>query len=888
MTSMSNAGSTRVTSQLALRVSAFLRSSSAFWAVIVACCISAGCRVPLREPDALDRIDPADRVRFPVPAEVVHALGPSPAACERVDLTVRVDPTREWIEGEARLEMRSRTERLDEVTLDFGPLEVVSIDDGMGFHLAYTALLEEERLRVALAPARTLDEPFALVVRYRGRPAWGMHFLHDGESRYVVTHGQPAENHHWFPCLERPDERTVFSLSVEVPEGYATVAAGSLVESASMEGGWRRDVRRFEFAQPAYLVSLAIGPFVSQTVGTGDASVVVHSSPSEREAAGLSFAEAGDVLAFFRDWLAAPLPFEKLSHTVVPSLPAGAMENTGSIFYVRDRVLQHASVGTLHDPLDIVAHETAHQWFGDLMSPASWADVWISEGFASYLHLLYVERVRGREAFRRWMRFNRVDAMRADQGEARRPIVWGSYREASELFDGHAYGGAAWRLHMLRERFGDEVFQRALQLLLERGRGRSVDTPFVQHTLSEAFGVDLEPFFATWFYDAGHPELDVSHAYDAGRSTWTVDVRQVQGRRRWTRVVYATPLKVRVTAADGRSREFDLQLEHRVHRFAFALDFEPAWVRVDPDDVLYATFRVEQPTSAWRAQFTEDPDPFGRADAAEHLAHLMPSAADDLREELATLLANRLRDDPSWIVREVVAKQLGDQPVDSAREALLVAALYDVRDEVRLAACEALGAHDPTAVVATLRQVLQAEPNPLVRAAALRSVGRARVPGATPLVREGLAAHERPDAPLLRAAALDALAELVDPGSPDGDRLLELVLPFLDREREPEARVRARAVLTYERMTRRRVESRRVIEGMLEDPDVRVRSACVAALGERLDPASLRGLIAAWRREREPRLAVAMMEVGKRINQRVERTVAELSWANRASRVQPP
>jgi aminopeptidase N len=276
------------------------------------------------------------------------------------------------------------------------------------------------------------------------------------------------------------------------------------------------------------------------------------------------------MVAFYAE-LVAPFPYEKLAH-VQSSTRYGGMENVTAIFY------DERALAARRDIEGTVAHEVAHQWFGDAVTEADWQHLWLSEGFATYLDAVFYEREDGVDVFRRKMAANAAAYLGSNVTDL--PLVDTTASLLPDLFallNQNSYQKGAWVLHMLRGRLGDDAFFAGIRdyyATHEHGTALSAD---LQAALERASGTDLDAFFDQWVYGPGHPILRASHEYRDGRLRITIEQTQ---KTTWP--TFTGPVMVEIVTPSGTLRE-TVQLTGRTSTAERPLDAAPTALHLDPD-----------------------------------------------------------------------------------------------------------------------------------------------------------------------------------------------------------------------------------------------------------------------------------------------------------------
>lgn len=638
-------------------------------------------------------------------------MGPrrAPFDVEHYALDLELDPERRRLEGTCRLRLWALEAALETVALDLVGLEVEGVRDSAGRDLAFrqrdTSRGElDGALVVQLARPLGVGEFEELSVRYGGSPAKGLWFVAEraGTPTQVFTQGQCVDARWWFPCFDEPHDRATSELRVTLPAGWTSLAGGALVDSAPLAGGRRRDHWRLAVPHPTYLVTLVAGELEGFEEDLRGLPLVHRASPELAPWLGPSLAETARVLEVFEELTGARYPYPKYSQACVANFPFGGMENA-SATTMTETILRDERGLRDDDPTGLVAHEAAHQWFGDLLTCASWPEIWLNEGFATYFTQLYFERTRGVDAFRVGVRDMQNRYTAEDVGPARRPTVWNVYKDPLDLFaGGQAYPGGGSRLHLLRFVLGDETFFRGMRDYVARRRGTSVTTADLRRSLEATSGRDLGPFFEQWFERRGYPEFEVRWSWEGGEVL--LDVAQVQAFVDGTPAVFRVPVEVEVRGQDG-ARMHRVQVDERRERFRLPAPERPVWVRFDKHGWIPKRLNETRSLGEWARIAEGDDDVNGRREALAVLGRGLgeDGVPADERRALRDVAIGRLERDEVAAVRRSAAWALAAPA--SSRDSDACAALFEAgaSDEdaaVRVAALGALGGHGPDADVA--------------------------------------------------------------------------------------------------------------------------------------------------------------------------------------------
>lgn len=495
------------------------------------------------------------------------------------------------IDVEAVISFR-RTAPLDTLVLDLLAPMVVSEARVNGGVSRFT----QDAATVRVALPKGSGDSLQVAMRYRGAPADGLVVRTDSAGRWTAFgDNYPDRARHWLATVDHPSDKATVTWEVRAPSGWRTVANGDLLEESLEDappGATPMVLTRWRTNRPIYTAVMVIGvaPFAVLELGNSACNLgefpgcvrqSVWVAPDVRSTMPGAFARAGDIVSLFSK-LVGPFPYEKLAH-VMSQTRWGGMENAAAIFYA-DGIFRR---GGLDEGL--IAHETAHQWFGDAVTERDWPHVWLSEGFATYFAALWTEHSRGDSAFRAQMTQMREQIIKTPLTAAE-PIVRTAVPDLGKLLNSVVYQKAGFTLHMLRREVGDSAFFRGVRSYFRKYRHGNALTEDFQREVEASSGSKLDWFFDQWMYRPGFAELNVGWRYDAARRLLTVTV--AQGERFQP---YRLTLPLEITSASGKVTRVTVRVPaSRVGTIPLTapLDAAPRLVRFDPDASLLATIVV--------------------------------------------------------------------------------------------------------------------------------------------------------------------------------------------------------------------------------------------------------------------------------------------------------
>lgn len=425
-------------------------------------------------------------------------LGNAGYDVEHYFIDLAVDPVANTLAGSVEITAAAEM-NLDRFHLDFLGLVVdgVAVDDG-------EAAFSREGGELIVEPTAVLPagESFTVAVAYHGTPTstytlgFPAGWIHTGDLVYVVAEPDGART--WFPANDHPRDKASFTFRITVPAGNIVAANGTL---AGVQEGDGETTFTWDMQAPmaTYLATIVAGDLVRVEGGSPAGVFLRDYLPADLAADPPAvLGRAGEMIEFFSD-LFGPFPFSEYGHAIVPGLP-GALEDQTLCIFGREALEDYFTVQPGVDA--VVAHELAHQWFGDSVTPATWRDIWLNEGFATFAQWLWVEHDRGAAAYRA-----EVSGSYAFVAESPHPVPGDPGPSGEEMFHYSVYLRGGLTLHALRTAVGDEATFRILREWADRySYGNATTGDFVS-LAEEVSGQDLDALFDAWLFSPAIPAL---------------------------------------------------------------------------------------------------------------------------------------------------------------------------------------------------------------------------------------------------------------------------------------------------------------------------------------------------------------------------------------------
>lgn len=750
---------------------------------------------------------------FPEPGVRAH-YGPDRGfTLAHAELDFTIDPVARTVSGRTTLTVQPLPGGLGEVSFDLDQVVVSSVTDGQGAPLRWR--YDSGKLAVTGLP----PQGGQVVVHTHGRPERGLYFVGPtaaapDRSHQAWTQCQDEDAHYFWPCIDHPSVKQPLTVRVTAPAGYTVVSNGRLRERAGDTWVWDQ-VEPI----PAYLLTIVVAPLtVVEDQWRGRPVRYLAPAGTPAEVIRRVFHKTPAMIEAFSQRFGVAYPWPRYDQVVVYDFIFGGMENVAATT-LTDLVLTDDRAALDQDSDDLISHELAHQWFGDLVTCQDWSQGWLNEGWATYSEHLWKTVDLGQDEADYALFQQMENYLIEDSGRYRRPIVDYRFREPIDLFDRHLYEKGGLVLHTLRTLLGERAFWAGVTSYLERHAHRTVHTRNFQQAMEEASGRNLDGFFQRWVYGAGHPTLavEVSHEDDL----LTVTLTQTQTGESVAEA-FAFPLKLTLVTGDERST-LTLPVRERTRAWSLPCAVAPDRVEVDTGFSVLCELSLKAPRGMLIGSLRQDKGVIGRIRAARALGEEGSPAA-------VAALCQALREDVFWGVRAEVAAVLGKRGGELARQALLDA-LAEPHPKARKAVVAALAELRHPDVYAALRQLAtQGDPSVHVEGEAARALGRLQAPGAVEVC---LAVLNRDSwGEVLRARALEGLGASRDPAA------LPTLLAWTEDQRPNRARAAAAAALgrlADEVEPCRLAAVERLVQLAREAP-FRVQMAAVGALGTARDP----------------------------------------------------
>ena len=503
-----------------------------------------------------------------------------PVDVEHYRFAITLADSTDRIAGVATVRMRLLRADIRSVALDLADANAARQGKGMrvsavtvgGAALAFTHAAD--RLTITLDHPSAAGEVVEFVVKYEGVAADGLHIT---QSKYgdrtFFSDDWPNRARQWLPTIDHIADKATMEMDVVAPAHYQVISNGRRMEETDLPGGTRRTLWRESVPIAPWLYTLGVARFAVQEVGEYDGKPIqTWVIAQDRDAGFYDFAvPTRDVLAFYSENV-GPFSYEKLAN-VQSAIGGGGMESASAIMYGPNSVSGTRTVRWRN----VVIHEIAHQWFGNAVTESDWNDVWLSEGFATYFTLLFIEHAYGRDEFVSGLRDSRRTVLDFCANTPDYRVVHENLSDMAQLSNSMTYQKGSWVLHMLRHRMGDDRFWTGIQDYYHRCKDKNASTTDFRLAMERASGLDLAPYFQQWLYRGGVPRIDGTWHWDSAAKQVVVELTQSQPGE-----PFNLALDVAIVAVGGKGHVERVDFAARTARFTFASAQEPETVGLDP------------------------------------------------------------------------------------------------------------------------------------------------------------------------------------------------------------------------------------------------------------------------------------------------------------------
>ena len=554
-----------------------------------------------------------------------------------INIDVSVDIESESVYGHVIRTLSPFSSALKEFSLDAEDMTIRRVRAN-GKDVSFS--MGDKKVHITLNQNISWEDTIRVRLDYSANPRKGTYFVkpdetYPGKPLQAWTQGEDTDNHHWVPLYDYPNDKATFEVSLTVDQKFKALSNGELVSIKKHDDGTHTWHWRENHPMVAYLISYVVGDLVKVKDEYNGIPVnywVYHDNEHE---AHRSFGLTPDMMKYFGDRTGLEYPFEKYDQVIIDDFMFGGMENI-TLTHNTDRTMYDEFAAPDVSSDGLVAHELAHQWYGDLITTRNWANAWLNEGFATFFSRKYREYHFGYDEGE-YIRFGEIRGYFGSNKRWRRPTVQHHFYESMEVFDGHIYAKGSLILNMMQDHLGDDAFWRGIQYYTKENAYKNVETSDLKKAIEETTGQNLDWFFKQWVYEPGYPEFDVKWVYNQRNKSVKLTVKQTQKNTN----LFKMPVNVEI---DGNIHS--IWVEEKEAVFEIPVKNRPKMVVFNAGMRMPCKLKFNKSVNEWILQLKEGNHILDRIAAAQELG------TKKGRRIVELALLESAKSDPFWGVRK--------------------------------------------------------------------------------------------------------------------------------------------------------------------------------------------------------------------------------------------
>ncbi|HQZ50737.1 MAG TPA: M1 family aminopeptidase [Chitinophagaceae bacterium] len=425
--------------------------------------------------------------------------------------------------------------------------------------------------QIDLSKKTAVNDTATYTIIYKGIPEDGLIISKNKYGkRTFFADNWPDRGHNWIPCKEDPADKASVEFIVTAPQHYQVISNGIQIEETNLVDNKKRTHWREDVPISTKVMVIGVADFAVNLSGTINDCIPVYSwvYPEDRDKGFYDYAQAAEILPWFIKNV-GPYAYKKLAN-VQSKTRFGGLENANTIFY------SEHSVNGNRQSESLMVHEIAHQWFGNYATEKSFAHLWLSEGFATSMTILYMENKYGKDTAIAMRKEDREQVI--DFGKRNALPVVNNTKDFMTLLNANSYQKGGWVLHMLRRELGDSIFWKSIQLYYSTYGGSVADTDDLRKVFEKVSGKDLKQFFQQWLFTAANPNLKINWNYNASSKKLNITTEQLQKGE-----AFQFPLEFGIYTEKGKPSLQKIAISKKSETFTLTLVTKPESIVADPN-----------------------------------------------------------------------------------------------------------------------------------------------------------------------------------------------------------------------------------------------------------------------------------------------------------------
>lgn len=587
---------------------------------------------------------------------------------QHIKLDISVDPPEKFVTGKAFIKLVPTEENFTSFELDAVGMNIknVELDPNGPMIISYVGKTKrtgyylktlkfdynKTKLKIYLDSSYSLYDTLNFIIHYNTtNPEKGLYFISPTaefpDKRYEVwSQGEGEDNRYWFPCYDYPNDLATTEIRINADSKYQTISNGVLKEKSDFSNTttwqWVNDKPHV-----SYLVMLGIGQWDTISTSWDGIPIISYVPPGKKSWGQNSYRQTADIMKFFSEYIEFRYPWGEFRQVAVQDFIYGGMENTGAVVLFEGSVYDEKTEPD-YSATGLVAHELAHQWWGDVVTCKNWNEIWLNESFATYFQCLYREHELGKDEFDYNIYRNGNEALNADS-LSRRPIYTRSGPTAN------TYDKGSVVLNMLRWMIGDEKFRKTMNIYITQNQFKPVVTKNFADALHNAIDdplldrmpANLTWFFEEWIYKAGQPEIKADYQFDEKTNELILNAVQVQ--KMDSSSVFRTPFPIEIVT-EKTTQSITMETSAEVKTYRIKLDGKPLNVNFNKGNKILCRLYFTKPKNDWLYQLNNSADAIDRITALNGLKDFIDES------DVVDAVKQVMRNDSFWGVRYEAVK----------------------------------------------------------------------------------------------------------------------------------------------------------------------------------------------------------------------------------------
>ena len=399
----------------------------------------------------------------------------------------------------------------------------------------------------------------------------------------IWTQNEPEDGRYWFPSFDFPSDKATSEEFITVQKGETAIGNGEFIEAKPGQDGTVTFHYRMDVPYSTYLTSFVVGDFTKLSDKHGGIPLNFYAYRDRQRVAGIAFSRTSEMMSAFESLTGVSFPYPKYDQVMVSGFEdIDGMENITATTLADNKIL--FADFAFGRPLveDLISHELSHSWFGDMVTCRNWSELWLNEGFATFMESAWHEKIGGRDAYIKKLLEDRDEYVTDDAiSKTHHALRNAAAKPDNSLFDATTYQKGSLVLHMLRETVGDTAFWKGVNVYLNRHKFDNVVSSDLQAAMEEVSGQKLQSLFDQWVYAPGYPRLEIAEEYDAEAHQVRLTVSQMQKDDGVTPSVYRFPLDVEFSTTSGTVTE-TLSVTKRTETFPITVQADTVQAHCRP------------------------------------------------------------------------------------------------------------------------------------------------------------------------------------------------------------------------------------------------------------------------------------------------------------------